>query len=362
MEDTNISRNRSIHGSIVAVTNRAHSAGSEPRRAAVSLRIAASAAVGALCLAFPVAVWAQAVDAPAPAPQAASPALSKSYSTPAPTLRLDIPHSYNPIDAYRPAMVPQPNLANSSAHRQPHSRRRARDLAQRRDRARARKQSRPRNRPLQHSHRARRRPAHAGRRHLPRRQHGRRPEHPGRRRRRLWFGKLGRGGWRYDRRCWRRGHRRVGPGAIDVGHGNHRLLLRPNDQRDAQLQHLTQPLANISIYGVQSLHTDTITGNVSYAQAFPTGTSLSVAFNNDRITSNSIYTYLLPELDSYSSGRRCSSSCSPASDSVPTCAICASHATTRRSPTRPSNCRSSPPSRRSPTCTGTSWPPTRTSR
>ncbi|HEX4650292.1 MAG TPA: TolC family protein, partial [Granulicella sp.] len=61
---------------------------------------------------------------------------------------------------------------------------------------------------------------------------------------------------------------------------------------------LTQPLANTSIYGVQSLHSNTLLGDVSYSQAFPTGTSLSVAFNNDRITTNSIYPYLLPELDS----------------------------------------------------------------
>ena len=34
-------------------------------------------------------------------------------AAPQPTLRLDIPHSYNPLDAYRAATVPQPNLANS---------------------------------------------------------------------------------------------------------------------------------------------------------------------------------------------------------------------------------------------------------
>src|ERR1700734_3795050 len=42
---------------------------------------------------------------------------------------------------------------------------------------------------------------------------------------------------------------------------------------------LTQPLSNIEIYGVQSLHTDTITGDISYSQAFPTGTSFSATFN-----------------------------------------------------------------------------------
>ena len=32
----------------------------------------------------------------------------------APALRLDIPHSYNPINTYRATLVPQPNLANSA--------------------------------------------------------------------------------------------------------------------------------------------------------------------------------------------------------------------------------------------------------
>ncbi|HEY6769497.1 MAG TPA: TolC family protein, partial [Candidatus Sulfotelmatobacter sp.] len=32
---------------------------------------------------------------------------------PPPALRLDIPHSDNPFNAYRPSLVSQPNLANS---------------------------------------------------------------------------------------------------------------------------------------------------------------------------------------------------------------------------------------------------------
>ncbi len=34
-----------------------------------------------------------------------------------PALRLDIPHSNNPFNAYRATLVPQPNLANSPTHR-----------------------------------------------------------------------------------------------------------------------------------------------------------------------------------------------------------------------------------------------------
>ncbi len=68
---------------------------------------------------------------------------------------------------------------------------------------------------------------------------------------------------------------------------------------NSSLQHLTQPLANISIYGVQVLHTNTILGNVGYTQAFPTGTTFSFGLNNDRITSNSPFTFLNPELDTF---------------------------------------------------------------
>src|SRR5580698_200807 len=35
-------------------------------------------------------------------------------AAPQPALRLDIPHSDNPINAYRASSVPQPDLANSS--------------------------------------------------------------------------------------------------------------------------------------------------------------------------------------------------------------------------------------------------------
>ena len=48
------------------------------------------------------------LGAPLTLPQAASP----SAQTPA--LRLDLPHSYNPLDTYRATLVPQASLANSS--------------------------------------------------------------------------------------------------------------------------------------------------------------------------------------------------------------------------------------------------------
>jgi outer membrane protein TolC len=58
-----------------------------------------------------------------------------------------------------------------------------------------------------------------------------------------------------------------------------------------------QPLSNVVLQGVQSLKTITTIGNFGYSQAFPTGTSFNAVFDNDRTANNSIYTYLRPELD-----------------------------------------------------------------
>ena len=60
----------------------------------------------------------------------------------------------------------------------------------------------------------------------------------------------------------------------------------------------TQPLSNTSIYGVQTLHSNEIAANFGLTEAFPTGTTASLTFNNDRSTSNSPYTFLNPQLNS----------------------------------------------------------------
>jgi outer membrane protein TolC len=298
MKDTNTSRNKAIQGGIVAVTNRAHAGGPKPHRAAVSLRIAASVAVGALCLAFPVAVRAQAVDAPTPAPQAAPFALSKSYAAPAPTLRLDIPHSYNPLDAYRPSMVPQPNLANSPRidsliHNGvlEISLSDAIELALENnlDLAIARY-----NIPIARAD-VLRTQAGATFRGV---NTGVVQNTPG-----GGVGGFGSASSGAGAGGTTGGAGGAGTGASGLvqstlGTGTAVSSYDPTISGTLSYNNQTQPLANLSIYGVQSLHNDTITGDVSYAQAFPTGTSLSVTFNNDRITTNSIYSYLLPELDS----------------------------------------------------------------
>jgi outer membrane protein TolC len=63
-------------------------------------------------------------------------------------------------------------------------------------------------------------------------------------------------------------------------------------------EHQTTPLANLQTYGVQSLQLNNGQVNMSYLQAFPTGTSFSFQFNNGRETTNSPFFTLSPILTS----------------------------------------------------------------
>ena len=63
-------------------------------------------------------------------------------------------------------------------------------------------------------------------------------------------------------------------------------------------EHQTSPLANLQIYGVPLLQLNTGQANVGYSQAFPTGTSISFQFNNNRQTTNSPFFNLSPALSS----------------------------------------------------------------
>jgi outer membrane protein TolC len=63
-------------------------------------------------------------------------------------------------------------------------------------------------------------------------------------------------------------------------------------------EHQTTPLANQQIYGVPSLQSNTGQASVAYSQAFPTGTSFTVEFNNSRQTTNSPFFNLSPVLNS----------------------------------------------------------------
>jgi outer membrane protein TolC len=63
-------------------------------------------------------------------------------------------------------------------------------------------------------------------------------------------------------------------------------------------EHQTTPLANQRNYGVPLLQLNTGQANFAVAQAFPTGTSISFEFNNNRQTTNSPFFNLSPVLGS----------------------------------------------------------------
>jgi outer membrane protein TolC len=63
-------------------------------------------------------------------------------------------------------------------------------------------------------------------------------------------------------------------------------------------EHQTTPLANQQIYGVPSLQSNIGQASITYSQAFPTGTSFTVEFNNSRQTTNSPFFNLSPVLNS----------------------------------------------------------------
>ena len=63
-------------------------------------------------------------------------------------------------------------------------------------------------------------------------------------------------------------------------------------------QHQTTPLANQQIYGVPLLRLNTGLANFAFVQAFPTGSSISFEFNNNRQTTNSPFFNLSPALGS----------------------------------------------------------------
>ena len=63
-------------------------------------------------------------------------------------------------------------------------------------------------------------------------------------------------------------------------------------------EHQTTPLANLKIYGVPSLQLNTGSSTIEFQQAFPTGTSVSFQFNNNRQTNNSPFFFLSPSNNS----------------------------------------------------------------
>ena len=75
-------------------------------------------------------------------------------------------------------------------------------------------------------------------------------------------------------------------------------IFDPSITGQAGIEHQTTPLSNLQLNGVPTLQLNTATVNLSYQQAFPTGTIFTATFANNRQTTNSIFTNLNPVLNS----------------------------------------------------------------
>jgi outer membrane protein TolC len=84
-----------------------------------------------------------------------------------------------------------------------------------------------------------------------------------------------------------------------LGTGTNVQTFDPSINGSLNNEKYTQPLSNIAIYGVPTLQQNTTNGNVSYTQNFPTGTSFSAVFDNSRGATNSPNSFLNPTLNSY---------------------------------------------------------------
>ncbi|SFS20566.1 Outer membrane protein TolC [Granulicella pectinivorans] len=83
-----------------------------------------------------------------------------------------------------------------------------------------------------------------------------------------------------------------------LGTGTNVNSYDPTVTAQVNSEHQTAPLANQQTYGVPSLQTNTINGNFGYAQAFATGTTFSAYWDNSRTAQNSPYNILNPQLTS----------------------------------------------------------------
>jgi outer membrane protein TolC len=65
---------------------------------------------------------------------------------------------------------------------------------------------------------------------------------------------------------------------------------------NGSVEHDALPLANEYGYGVPLLHLNTVRGNITYSQAFPTGTLFALTLDESRRTENSQFTLINPQL------------------------------------------------------------------
>jgi outer membrane protein TolC len=217
----------------------------------------------------------------------------------APTLRLDVPHSHNPLDTYRATLVPQPNLANTpridSLVHNGVLELSLKDaillsLENNLDLAIARY-----NIPIAKADILRTR-AGASFRGV---NTGVVQNTPG-----GGVGGFGSAGSGAGAGGTSGGAGGAGSGASGLvtstlGAGTAVQSYDPSLTGTFSNEHYTQPLSNLQTYGVPLLQQNTTIGNVGYSQSFPTGTTLSAAFQNNRSATNSIRTYLNPSLNTY---------------------------------------------------------------
>jgi outer membrane protein TolC len=226
--------------------------------------------------------------------------LTQTPAAPAqPALRLDIPHSYNPIDAYRATLVPQPNLANSPRIDSlvnngvlELSLKDAISLALENnlDIAIARY-----NLPIAAADVLR---TQAG--GLFRGVNtGVVQNTPGGGVGGFGSGSAGAGAGGTSGGAGGAGSGASGLVSSTLGTGTNVSVYDPSISGSLNNEKYTQPLSNIAIYGVPTLQQNTTNGNINYTQAFPTGTSLSVVFDNSRGATNSPNSFLNPTLNSY---------------------------------------------------------------
>jgi outer membrane protein TolC len=233
----------------------------------------------------------------AQAPQTA--VLQTPPPAPQPALRLDIPHSSNPFHAYRPTLVPQPNLANS-----PRIDTLVKDgvlelslkdaimlsLENNLDIAIARY-----NIPIAAADVLR---TQAG--GLFRGVNtGVVQNTPGGGVGGLGAASSGAGAGGTSGGAGGAGSGAAGLVSSTLGTGTNVATFDPSISGALNNEHFTQPLSNVAIFGVPTLQQNTTNGNISYVQNFPTGTSFSMVFDNSRGATNSPNSFLNPTLNSY---------------------------------------------------------------
>ncbi len=260
-----------------------------PHRTPSPLKLRQSAAVATLIAVFPIALLAQSTTtAPPPTPQPASPAL-----------RLNIPHSDNPFKTYLATKVPPANVANS-----PRIDQLIRDgklylslddtielaLENNLDIAIARY-----NLPIAEADIERTKAGGIFRGVNT----GVVQNTPGGGVGGLGSGAPGAGAGGTSGGAGGAGSGASGLVSSTLGTGTAVSSYDPSISGTINLEHYTEPLSNIQIYGVNPLQLNTLQSQVEYSQAFATGTAISFVLQNSRVTEDSPYNLLNPTLNAY---------------------------------------------------------------